>query len=143
MRVPRAMRNPDIDVFIKEHWDWNIRHLQLAETREAQTAAVGEFTEQEIRTSADQAVAIIPKRVASFARQMGVQYGGITIRNQKTPLGQLQQQTGSEFQLPVDACSSEGARLCHHSCVVAPLRNGSLPPLWAEVEKMIPDYREH
>ena len=47
----------------------------------------GAVREEEIRKLADQALQVIPERVAYWAPKVGVRYGRITIRNQKTKWG--------------------------------------------------------
>lgn len=142
-RVPRAMPNPDIDAFIKEHWDWITHHLQLAEAREAQIAAVGKLTEQEINDLADQALKIIPERVAYFAHQIGIQYCAITIRNQKTRWGSCSNKRNLNFNcllmlVPPEVCDYV---IVHELCHLKEMNHSSR--FWAEVGKVIPDYRKH
>lgn len=45
------------------------------------------LSDSKIHELAEQAVEVVPKRVAHYAAGMGVTYGRITIRHQRTPLG--------------------------------------------------------
>jgi predicted metal-dependent hydrolase len=143
VRVPRAMPNPDIDAFIKKHWDWITRHLQLAQAWEAQKASIGKFSEEEIKDLADQALKIIPERVAFFAHHMGIRYGRITIRNQKTRWGSCSSKGNLNFNcllmlVPPDV---RDFVIVHELCHLREMNHS--PRFWAEVAKVIPDYREH
>ena len=55
---------------------------ELMTTREA-----GRLTRQEIEALAREAARVIPERVAYFAPKVGVTYGRITIRNQRSRWG--------------------------------------------------------
>lgn len=55
--------------------------------RAAEEAAAHPLTQAELRALAAQAHAVIPPRVASFAERLGVDYGRITIRCQRSRWG--------------------------------------------------------
>lgn len=143
VRVPKGMRNPDIDAFIKEHWNWISKHLQRAEGRAAQTATVEKFTEQEIQGLADRALTVIPERVAYFAQQMGVQYGRITIRNQRTRWGSCSSRRNLNFNCLLMLVPPEVRDyvIVHELCHLKEMNHSAR--FWAEVEKIVPGYREH
>ena len=74
IRVPEAMPSPEIDAFIKAHWEWITKHLQLAEAKAADATDVKKFSEQDIYGLADQALKVIPERVR--VQECRVQMGG-------------------------------------------------------------------
>lgn len=55
--------------------------------KDGQVRASGRLSMEELRTLAQQAVKVIPERVAYYASRVGVTYGRITIRNQKSRWG--------------------------------------------------------
>ena len=52
--------------------------------RQQQMSQIKPLTMEELHELANQALEVIPKRVAYFAEIVGVTYGRITIRNQKS-----------------------------------------------------------
>ncbi len=143
VRAPEAMPDSEIDAVIKKHWDWITRHLQLAEAKEAKAAAVEKFTAQEIEGLAEQAVRMIPERAAFFAQKMGVRYGNITIRNQRTRWGSCSSKRNLNFNcllmlVPAEVCDYV---VVHELAHLKELNHS--PQFWAEVQKIIPDFRRH
>ena len=68
--------------------DYKKRALQNPKVKaEYDALNIKKITPEEIKTLAEQALKLIPQRVEYFARQVGVDYGRITIRNQKTRWG--------------------------------------------------------
>ena len=86
VRVPQRTSRKDIERIIREKEPWIRKHIeQIRAKREAYEAMeTSHLTDEEIRELADKARKYIPERVAYFAEHMGVTYGRITIRNQKT-----------------------------------------------------------
>ena len=100
------------------------------------------FTAEEVRAMADAALADIPKRVAHFAPIVGVTYGRITIRNQRTKWGSCSSKGNLNFNC-VLMLSPEWVRdyivvheLCHRKAM-----NHSAA-FWAEVARVCPNYRQ-
>ena len=86
VRVPLRMRERDIQAFLREKADWIERTI---EKLEKQTAEVQKdsLSMQELKQLAALALEKLPERVAYYASQVGVTYGRITIRNQRTRWG--------------------------------------------------------
>ncbi len=84
VRAPMRMPQLEISQFVQSHADW-ISHTQekLAAARQNTHIVTPEEREQGI----NDAVRVIPQRVAYYAARMGVTYGRITIREQKTRWG--------------------------------------------------------
>lgn len=85
VRAPKRMSVRDIHKLVREKESWIRRHMDaVAEQTEE---AVDYLTREEIQTLANQALKVIPERVRFYAPKVGVTYGRITIRNQKTRWG--------------------------------------------------------
>ena len=87
VRAPRLMSRQEILSFVEKKSSWIEKHLTLMQERKQRKAQSIPFTEAEIRVMAEQAKVIIAERVKHFAPLIGVDYGRITIRNQRTCWG--------------------------------------------------------
>lgn len=104
VRAPLRVSGAEISRFLEEKKPWIEKHLARAMAQKEAAKDLPPLTEEDIRSLAEQAKALFPDRVAYFARLMGVtrpDHDPLPA----DPLGQLQQQGKSEFQLPADACT--------------------------------------
>jgi predicted metal-dependent hydrolase len=135
IRAPRRMPQAQIDDFIKRHRSWIEKHIARI------PPPVSPFTEEEIRALADKALQVIPERVRYYAALIGVGYGRITIRNQKSKWGSCSDKGNLNFNCLLMLCPSEVLdyvvvhELCHRK------EMNHSPMFWAEVEKYVPDHK--
>lgn len=87
IRTPQQIADAEIDAFVRQHRHWIETHLAKAEAQRRELERLEPLPEEELRQLAEQAQRSIPKRVAFYAAQIGVSYGKITIRRQKTRWG--------------------------------------------------------
>ena len=89
LRVPRQATQKDIQKILKEKEPWIQKHIDQIRDEKARYEAmeVDQLTNAKIKELADNALKYIPERVAYFAKLIGVDYGHITIRNQRTRWG--------------------------------------------------------
>lgn len=99
------------------------------------------LTFEQIRELADKACVTIPARVEYFAKIIGVTYGRITIRNQKTRWGSCSSKGNLNFNCLLMLAPPEVLdyvvvhELCHRK------QMNHSKAFWAEVEKVCPDYK--
>ncbi len=142
VRAPYRVSEAKIRQFVQEKSDWIMKHLQIMEERQKQKLQMPAFTKEEIQCLADRALEIIPKRVACFAPKVGVSYGRITIRNQRTRWGSCSSKGNLNFNCLLMLAPSEVLdyvvvhELCHRK------EMNHSPRFWAEVERVLPDYRK-
>ena len=105
IRAPMQATNEDINAFMLKHKVWIEKHLAKAQAQQQAAASVKKLTMDEIRKLADKAVEMIPERVKYYAPLVGVTYGRITIRNQRSKWG---------------SCSSERNLKCNCLLMLAP-----------------------
>ena len=84
VRVPYRATKAQIECFIREHEKWIRLHRdKLVQSMQAQNTAE-KLTQEEIRDLAEKARMLIPQRVQYYAPLIGVTYGRITIRRQRS-----------------------------------------------------------
>ena len=89
VRAPFSVTDAEIAQVLKEKSSWIEKHRkQMLERHQRVQEMCGQrLSMQEIQALADQALKVIPEKVRYFAEKIGVDYGRITIRNQKTRWG--------------------------------------------------------
>ena len=87
VRAPLTASDADINAFILNHKEWIDKNLEKLSCRQKELAALDPITLQDINELADKAMEVIPERVRYYAQKIGVTYGSITIRNQRTRWG--------------------------------------------------------
>lgn len=143
MRVPMRTSNREIERILREKEPWIRKHLeQMSRKKAAYDAMEAEpLTNAEIRELADKALQLLPERAAYFAELMGVTYGRITIRNQKTRWGSCSGKGNLNFNCLLMLTPPEVIDyvLVHELCHRKEMNHSAA--FWAEVEKVLPDYR--
>lgn len=134
VRCPNRMRVQDIRRFVESKADWIQTHLPKEPLLPA-------FTEAELRTLADRAKAQIPPKVQHFAPLVGVNFGRITIRSQHTRWGSCSAKGNLNFNCLLMLTPPEilDYVVVHELCHRKELNHS--PRFWAEVERVLPDYR--
>ena len=87
VRAPYLMSDSDIQKFVEKNRNWVEKHLVIDDERKKQFDNIEPLSMDDIQKLADKALKVIPERVAYYAPKVGVTYGRITIRNQKTRWG--------------------------------------------------------
>ena len=142
IRAPRLMSRSQIDAFLIEKSSWIEKHWRIMQERQAALSQLPPFTLEEIRTLMEKAQVVIPERVRHFAPLIGVDYGRITIRCQRTRWGSCSAKGNLSFNcllmlLPNEVVDSVVVHeLCHRKHM-----NHS-PLFYAEIERVFPEYRK-
>ena len=87
VRVPRRCTDRQAAEFVRQNEAWIRKQLARRASEAEKADQDGLLTPEEIDALAEQALRVIPERVAYYAPLVGVTYGRITIRNQKTRWG--------------------------------------------------------
>ena len=136
-RCPMKTTAADARRFIDAHGDWIRSHLKTLEARPVQPV----FSDAELAALTAQAKAFFPERTAFFARQVGVSYGRITVRHQRSRWGSCSGQGNLNFNCLLMLAPPEIRdyvivhELCHR------LQMNHSPACWAEVRRVIPDWQ--
>ncbi len=146
VRAPFGMPKNEIQKFIDDKSSWLSKHLILTQQRiemlEEQEKTVEKLTMEEIHILADKALKVIPERVAYYAPIVGVDYGKITIRNQRTRWGSCSGKGNLNFNCLLMLMPSEVIDyvVVHELCHRIELNHSV--KFWNEVQRVLPDYKE-
>ena len=147
VRAPRRMPRAEILRFVESEEEWIEPHIALMRQKilaaEARRAQAQRFTDAEIRGLAERALERIPPRVAHFAPLVGVTFGRMTVRAQRTRWGSCSSSGNLNFNCllalvpPAVLDYVVVHELCHR------LEMNHSPRFWQEVGRVMPDYEEH
>ena len=139
VRAPLRMAARDIQRFVDSKAAWIEKHLGIIQQR--QQPVVSAFTLEQLQQLADAAKSDLPQRVARFAALVGVTYGRITIRAQKSRWGSCSGKGNLNFNCLLMLCPEDVRDyvVVHELCHCKELNHS--PRFWAEVEKVLPGYR--
>ncbi len=143
VRAPRAAAAGDIERILKEKEPWIRKHVELVKKERAlyEAQRAEPLTDKELRRLADKAVEYIPGRTEYFAKIIGVDYGRITIRRQRTRWGSCSSKGNLNFNCLLMLAPPEVIDyvIVHELCHRKELNHSKR--FWSEVEKVLPDYR--
>ena len=155
VRAPMYAPQSDIERILREKESWIQKHIEkIREQEEKRKKTQGEkgeygesverdyLTNEEIKKLADKALQHIPKRVSYYAKQIGVTYEKITIRNQKTRWGSCSSKGNLNFNCLLMLTPPEVIDyvVVHELCHRKEMNHSKA--FWAEVEKILSDYKE-
>ena len=138
VRCPERMKKADVDAFVISKEQWIRKHLPDPSVR-----TLLPFTTAQLQEMGREALADLPERVARLAAAAGVTYGTITIRNQRTRWGSCSGKGNLNFNclLMLMPDAVRDYVVVHELCHRKQMNHSAL--FWAEVERIMPDYREH
>ena len=143
VRAPARMPVREINAFVQEKDDWIRAHLQqMAEKKRLREQYREQaLSKEELQELATQAMKLIPQKVHYYAQIIGVTYGRITIRNQRTRWGSCSQKGNLNFNWKLALMPEEILDyLVVHELAHRVEMNHS-PAFWAVVAEEIPDYK--
>lgn len=142
VRAPNRAPLSDINRFIGEKADWIDKSLNKMRQRQVEQSQRKELSPQEVKLLVTRAKRIIPQRVRYYADIMGVTYGRITIRMQKSRWGSCSGKGNLNFNCLLMRTPETiiDYVVVHELCHLKEMNHS--PRFWAEVEKVLPDYKE-
>lgn len=144
VRAPARMPVREINAFVQEKDDWIRAHLQrMAEKKRLREQCREQaLSKEELQELAAQAMKLIPQKVHYYAQIIGVTYGRITIRNQRTRWGSCSGKGNLNFNCLLLLMPEEVLDyvVVHELCHRKEMNHSAC--FWEEVEKILPDYRQ-
>lgn len=142
VRAPKWVSLRDIRYFIDERENWIRKAKQKIEQKreENKDEEVDRLTREELQELADKAMKVIPERVAYYAPKIGVTYGRITIRNQKSRWGSCSSRGNLNFNCLLMLTPPEvvDAIVVHELCHRKEMNHSK--KFYNEIYRVYPDY---
>jgi len=139
VRAPKWMKERDIEAFLQEKQAWIEKHRAAMLERQAR---MEQYTETELRALKKQAREVITQKVRYYAPLVGVDYGRIAIRCQRSRWGSCSSKGNLNFNcllvlLPDDVIDSVVVHeLCHRK------QMNHSAAFYKEVERVFPEYKK-
>lgn len=140
VRAPNRTTRREADDFVRRHEQWiQKKRRQIAE-RSARENAAPKLSDDELTALALQAKKHIPQRVAYYAQRMGVEYGRVTLRCQKTRWGSCSAKKNLNFNILLMLTPPEviDSVVVHELCHLRQMNHG--PRFYEQVRAVYPDY---
>ena len=141
IRAPLRATEASLRAFAESRRDWIAKHLAI--WRERQAAALPRLTPEEEAKLRQEAKLLFPRRAAHFAPLLGVDFGRVSVRGQHSRWGSCSAKGNLNFNYLLLLAPPEVLdyvvvhELCHRK------EMNHSPRFWAEVERLVPDWRKH
>ena len=126
-----------IEKFLSEKFAWIKRHLAAI----CNKSVLPKFTEEEIKGFIDSAKELVPQKTAYFSKVIGVNYGRITIRREKTIWGSCTAKGNLNFNCLLALLPDSVADyvIIHELCHRKHMNHSQA--FWRTVERYCPEYK--
>ena len=140
VRAPRYASSAEIESFVRSHKDWIVRHMAEVEEQKSRMSGVEPLSWDEVNELAQKAMKVIPERVRYYAPKIGVDYGKITIRNQRTRWGSCSSKGNLNFNCLLMLAPQEAidSVVVHELCHRKEMNHSD--HFYSEVLRVFPDY---
>lgn len=142
LKVPYRTTNAEINRILFERQDWIRTHVARVRSARASAGTLAPLTDEELRQLSHQAAQCIPPRVAMYAERIGVSYGRITIRHQRTRWGSCSTKGNLNFNCLLMLTPPEVIDyvIVHELCHRKEMNHSTR--FWALVASILPNYTE-
>ena len=136
VRCPNLMPSQAIAAFVKSKERWISKHIPAV-----QDPTQERFSKETINELVNTAKRELPRLVAFYSDLLGVDYGKITIRKQRTRWGSCSSKGNLNFNCLLMLAPKEilDYVVVHELCHRKHMDHSA--DFWAEVEKVLPDYK--
>ncbi len=141
VKAPMRLSQREIDRFLGEKSGWIAECLQKYQT--ALDDAGGKLTDEQVETMVSLAKDVFRERVSHYAPLVGVRFGRITVRCQKTRWGSCSAQGNLSFNAALLMAPPEvlDSVVVHELCHRLEMNHSAR--FYAEVTRVMPDYHQN
>lgn len=142
IRAPLRMSEEQIHQFVESHRDW----LQKAAARQTQhqreLAEIPKLSGEELQALMEKARVYIPERVSFYAPRIGVSYGKITIKRQRSRWGSCSAKGNLNFNCLLMLAPAEviDSVVVHELCHRKEMNHSD--KFYREIQRVFPDYQK-
>ena len=142
VRVPLRTTMKEIEEFVIKNSAWIEKHRAKMEELKKRAEEAPALSMDDIRELAGRAAEVIPERVRHYAPLVGVTYGRITIRNQRSKWGSCSAKGNLNFNCLLMLAPPEvlDAVVVHELCHRKEMNHSK--QFYAEVLRVFPDYHK-
>ena len=140
LRAPLWATQRQLNAFAEKNRSWIDRKQEEARLRREEALAVPPLTEEELSALQKRGRVLFARRAAQYAPLVGVDYGRISVRRQRSKWGSCSSQGNLNFNCLLLLAPEEVLdyvvvhELCHR------LEMNHSPRFWANVRRVLPDY---
>ena len=140
VRAPVMVTDEEIHLFLHKHKRWIENHLNKLEEQQKVIGELEPLSINDIKNLANMAMKVIPDRVEFYAPKIGVTYGRITIRNQRSRWGSCSDKGNLNFNCLLMLTPPEviDSVVVHELCHRKEMNHSN--KFYAEILKVFPDY---
>lgn len=140
VRAPLRASDAQIQAFVLQNIKWIETHLAKMQEQQKKLENVEPLSMEDIQALARQALQVIPERVRYYAPKVGVTYGRITIRNQKSKWGSCSGKGNLNFNCLLMLAPPEvlDSVVVHELCHRKEMNHSDR--FYAELLRVFPDY---
>ena len=137
VRCPNRMSESAVRQFVAQKEEWIRKHLR----NHSERMAAERFTPQQLETFATQTKEKLETQLPCWAEKIGVSYQKVTVKKQRTLWGSCSSKKNLNFNCLLALVPQEVFEyiMVHELCHLKEMNHSA--QFWAEVERVIPDYR--
>lgn len=141
VRAPFSSTDKAISAFVEQHSGWIEKQVKKTAEARRRNEALPALTAGELAALAEQARLDIPPRVRHYAPLVGVKYGSITIRRQRTKWGSCSAKGNLNFNCLLMLAPPEvrDSVIVHELCHLKEMNHSER--FYREVLRVFPEYR--
>ena len=142
VRVPLFVREQEVRRFVEGHLTWIEKQQRKLAAVSEQRSEIRPLTVTDLSKMVSEARQDLTERTEYFAPRIGVTYGRISIRHQKTKWGSCSSKGNLNFNCLL-MLAPEAVRdyvVVHELCHRKQMNHSDT--FWAEVERVLPAYRD-
>ena len=142
VRAPMRMPVGQIDSFVDNNREWIRKHIEKVRKQNEEIAEAEPIKREEVIRLGNEAACVIPQKVRYFAQLLGVTYGGITIRNQKSLWGSCSAKGDLNFNCMLMKAPErvQDYVVIHELCHRREMNHSKR--FWDIVASVMPDYKK-